>query len=40
MQKIKTPEFKDKNYTVNDEQKWHQMVILMSVLLAFRLDIG
>jgi len=27
--------FKDINYKVNDEVKWHQMAILMSVLPAF-----
>jgi len=32
-------QFKDKNYRVNYELKWRQMAILMSVLLAFRLDI-
>ena len=33
-------QFKDKNYRVNDEVKWHQMAILMSVLPAFGLDIA
>ena len=33
-------QFKDKNYRVNDEVKWHQMAILMLMLPAFRLDIA